>query len=186
MVQVRLWWCVCFRLVRRCWIVTHTSCGSLPSFPGHLVRKSASTGVLLWISPSSRKLEESWISKSLRVRLSKTLIFLVAAVPARSGLGHRQECFLAFLIETSYMALAGMRVMFRTQLYNQSLLGLWTCPWIGLLSEKQAQWQWGTWDSTSFLLAVIQGSFHVKSTQKIPYPHRFERNLVFTRCLLRY
>ena len=31
----------------------------------------------------------------------------------------------------------------------------------------------------------VCGSFHVKSTQKNPYPHRFERNLVFTQCLLR-
>ena len=30
------------------------------------------------------------------------------------------------------------------------------------------------------------GSFHVKSTQKNPYPHEFERNLVCTQCLLRY
>ena len=30
------------------------------------------------------------------------------------------------------------------------------------------------------------GSFHVKSTQKNPYHHRFERKLVFTQCLLRY
>ena len=30
------------------------------------------------------------------------------------------------------------------------------------------------------------GSFHVKSTQKIPYSHRLERKLVFTWCLLRY
>ena len=30
------------------------------------------------------------------------------------------------------------------------------------------------------LHTLVHGSFHVKSTQKNPYPHRFERNLVFT------
>ena len=38
-------------------------------------------------------------------------------------------------------------------------------------------------DIASFL---TDGSFHVKSTQKNPYPHRFERKLVPTQCQLRH
>ena len=34
------------------------------------------------------------------------------------------------------------------------------------------------------LSTIYMGSFHVKSTQKNLYPHRFERNLVFTQCTL--
>ena len=43
---------------------------------------------------------------------------------------------------------------------------------------------------TPFLLPTLSlgeetfGSFHVKSTQKNPYPHRFERKLVPTQCQL--
>ena len=30
------------------------------------------------------------------------------------------------------------------------------------------------------------GSFHIKSTQKNPYPHQFEQKLVLTQCQLRH
>ena len=33
---------------------------------------------------------------------------------------------------------------------------------------------------------IAKGSFHVKSTQKNPYPHQFEQELVLTQCQLRH
>ena len=44
----------------------------------------------------------------------------------------------------------------------------------------------GNFGVKKFCCPTASGSFHVKSTQKNPYPHRFEWNLVFTRWLLRY
>jgi len=51
---------------------------------------------------------------------------------------------------------------------------------------SQIDMQTELFDKKGTSTSKMDGSFHVKSTQKNPYPHRFQRKLVLTQCHLRH